>query len=68
MVWALSELRGLGVADWAAAYGTHRCLGCDKMFLLRIRDRNGQPSVRKACPHCSHLVEEEIYESEAAGI
>ncbi|SRR5258708_869449 len=47
-VWAVSELRGLGVSDWAAVYGTHRCTKCERMFLLKDR---------KACPHCSHPVE-----------
>ena len=58
-VWAISELRGLGVADWSVAYGTHRCAGCDRMFLLTTRDRGNQPVTRKACPHCSHLIEED---------
>jgi predicted phage terminase large subunit-like protein len=46
-VWAVSELRGLGVADWGMVYGTYRCGSCDRMFVLRGR---------KACPHCSTLI------------
>lgn len=49
-VWAISELKGLGVADWSTAYGTHRCGKCDRMFLLRDR---------KACPHCSFPIGED---------
>ena len=48
MVWAVSELRGLGAADWATAYGTGRCHSCDRMFVLRDR---------KICPHCSAPIE-----------
>ena len=50
LVWGVSELRGLGVADWATVYGTHRCADCDRMFLRKDRVK---------CPHCSHPVEAE---------
>jgi phage terminase large subunit-like protein len=48
MVWAVSELRGLGAADWASAYGTMKCMGCSRTFLVRDR---------KQCPHCSKPIE-----------
>lgn len=51
-VWAVSELKGLGVADWANAYGTHRCTKCNRMFLQNAMGRQ-----RTACPHCSHPIE-----------
>jgi phage terminase large subunit-like protein len=50
MVWAVSELRGLGDASWASVYGTTRCAKCDRMFIKRDR---------RACPHCGHPVEQE---------
>jgi phage terminase large subunit-like protein len=55
-VWAISELRGLGVADWAEAYGTRRCGKCDRMYLVSVKDRNGASQTRKACPHCGEPV------------
>ena len=49
-VWAISELKGLSVAEWGTAYGTHRCAKCSRMFLLKNR---------KACIHCGHPVAED---------
>jgi len=50
MVWAVSELRGLGDGSWASVYGTTRCARCDRMFILRDR---------KACPHCGAVIEQD---------
>ena len=47
LVWAISELRGLSVADWASAYGTLRCHNCNKMFLKKDRTK---------CPHCDAVI------------
>lgn len=52
LVWAVSELRGLGQGDWASVYGTVRCKAgkCGRMFILRDRT---------ACPHCGTKIEDE---------
>jgi phage terminase large subunit-like protein len=49
LVWAISELRGLSVADWGAVYGTHRCTACGVMFLKKDKQR---------CPKCGHAIED----------
>jgi phage terminase large subunit-like protein len=39
LVWAISELRGLGMGDWSAVYGTYTCRQCERTFLLKDRTR-----------------------------
>lgn len=52
LVWAVSELRGLGMGDWSSVYGTIRCAHCDRMFIANV---NGKP--RTSCIHCHKPVE-----------
>lgn len=44
LVWACSELRGLGTGDWHEAYGIVICEGCDHRFMGELH-----PHV---CPRC----------------
>lgn len=39
LVWAVTELRGLGQGDWSSVYGTYTCRKCDRTFLLKDRTK-----------------------------
>jgi phage terminase large subunit-like protein len=58
LVWAVTELRGLSVGSWRAAYGVIVCGNCNEPYLLEGK---------RSCPWCGAGLPEDLEEAEDAG-